>query len=89
MTLVKPKRDIFGSHIQHLLIVTTAMAIITLGISVSNDPFKESVSLYATDIVVSSDNDRIVETHGTDEGRIFLLSASGMLYELEYTVSRK
>ncbi|KAI9322646.1 Nup133 N terminal like-domain-containing protein [Dichotomocladium elegans] len=81
--LIKPKPDIFGDTISHLLVFSTPLYIGILAVSL-NKP-ENSISLYATDLVVPSDGMQITQITGTDDGRIFLLG-DGRVYELEYSM---
>ncbi|KAI8368163.1 Non-repetitive/WGA-negative nucleoporin C-terminal-domain-containing protein [Radiomyces spectabilis] len=84
--LVKPKPDVFGSHINYVLVVTTPLQVIVLAMSYTaareGEPCR--VTLFATDMSVSSDDVQLGQIAGTDDGRIFMVGDNGHLYELDY-----
>ena len=82
---------IFQDTIKHLLVVTTALEIFLLGISVgSNTPTGSSeVVFYVTKMSIPSDNIIMTSIVGTDSGRIFTCGSDGHIYELCYGVSNR
>ncbi|XP_018320831.1 nuclear pore complex protein Nup154 [Agrilus planipennis] len=85
--LVKPKDGVFHDFIKFLLIVTTAVDIVVLGItftSGTNDPYEEIHLVPDPIFTVPSDGCLITIIEGSNLGRIFLGSKDGCLYELVY-----
>ncbi|KAG6912027.1 hypothetical protein DXG01_000275 [Tephrocybe rancida] len=87
--LVKPKKGMFVDEITSLLVVTTPLSVIILGVSFESprgrgDRAFRDLKLYATDLKVNTDVEMISVT-GTSDGRIFMCGAQdGCLYELHY-----
>ncbi|XP_052257804.1 nuclear pore complex protein Nup155-like [Dreissena polymorpha] len=84
--LVKPKKGIFQSHIQYLLVLATPVDIVLLGVSFSNTnaEFDEMHLLPEPLFSIPTDNTYIMSILGTESGRIFMAGKDGCLYELAY-----
>lgn len=68
--------------------MSTPLQIILLAVSIEQPRAgSNSLTLYGTNIIVPADEQRMIMTKGTEDGRIFLISLEGHLYELNYTVS--
>jgi nuclear pore complex protein Nup155 len=63
------------------LVVSTPIEIILLGLAFSKD---QQMTIYRTEMTVSSDNVNMTLISGTDSGRIFMRGSNGQLYELVY-----
>ncbi|XP_061397239.1 nuclear pore complex protein Nup154 [Musca vetustissima] len=97
--LVKPKAGVFISDVKYLLILTTPIEVIVLGVtfgdttktisspirSIQNTATFEEMQLMSKPIfVLSTDNVSINVVLGTENGRIFLGGRDGCLYEIYY-----
>ncbi|KAI8890481.1 nucleoporin-domain-containing protein [Backusella circina FSU 941] len=86
--LVKPKPDIFGDHINYLLVIPTTVQVIILAVScppakTQEEKINSKLNVYATDLTIPSDEFAVEKVVGTDSGRIFLLSTTNV-YEFNY-----
>ncbi|KAI9473423.1 MAG: Nup133 N terminal like-domain-containing protein [Benjaminiella poitrasii] len=88
--LVKPKPDvlgIFGEMVNYVLVVTTPLQVILLGVQVNEVPSvanSNTITLYSLQMVMPADDVQMKHITGTDDGRIFMISRNGDLYEVEY-----
>ncbi|XP_058986335.1 nuclear pore complex protein Nup154 isoform X2 [Musca domestica] len=97
--LVKPKAGVFINDVKYLLILTTPIEIIVLGVTfgdttktisspmrnIQNTATFEEMQLMSKPIfVLSTDNVSINIVMGTENGRIFLGGRDGCLYEIFY-----
>eukprot|EP00057_Strongylocentrotus_purpuratus_P015067 XP_011669541.1 PREDICTED: nuclear pore complex protein Nup155 isoform X1 [Strongylocentrotus purpuratus] len=91
--LVRPKPNIFRPHIRFLMCIATTVEIVLLGVSFSRpredidpDDFGQSEMHLIPEplFAIPSDNSHITNIQGTKDGRIFLASKDGCLYELVY-----
>ena len=89
VALVKPKPGVFVDEITSLLVICTTSTVLLLGVSspvvIGPDtrPHRE-VSLYATDISVTTGEVEMTSVIGMADGRIFMSGSDGHLYELHY-----
>ncbi|KAI9009552.1 Nup133 N terminal like-domain-containing protein [Gaertneriomyces semiglobifer] len=83
--IVKPVKGIFLEQIEYLLIVSTPLEILTVGLAfaVPGDT-STRVVVYDTEVKVSSDRLAMKQIVGTEEGRVFCLGQDGQLYEFRY-----
>ncbi|RKP24326.1 Nup133 N terminal like-domain-containing protein, partial [Syncephalis pseudoplumigaleata] len=84
--LVKPRPGVFQSTIEHLLVVTTALEVFLLGISVrpATPGGQTEVVFYASQMSTPADNILMTSVIGTAAGRIFTCGNDGHIYELAY-----
>lgn len=99
VALVVPKAGVFVSDVKHLLVVTTPMEIVVLGVTFGDStktvcspnkslqnstPYVEMQLMNKPIFVINTDNVSIASIEGTSDGRIFLGGRDGALYELQY-----
>lgn len=78
---------IFGNHINYILVLATPVSIHLLGVSFTpGSTVSNELSLFGTNLVVSSDGVQMSHITGTDEGRIFVVGDDARLYEVDYKV---
>lgn len=85
--LVKPKKGVFKSYIEHLLCLTTTSEIVLLGVSFSQSPVEGSSGMHLLPeplFSVPADGSYIITITGTADGRVFMGAKDGCLYELVY-----
>ncbi|EAA12437.4 AGAP007999-PA, partial [Anopheles gambiae str. PEST] len=95
--LVTPKPGLFVADVKYLLILTTPIEIVVLGVtfgdansgtpnrSMTASQGTEEMQLMHTPIfVLNTDNVAIMCVQGTEDGRIFLGGRDGCLYEVAY-----
>lgn len=94
--LIKPKPNVFINDVKNLLVLTTPIEIIVLGVtfgdttkSVStpsflSSTFEEMQLMNKPIFVLNTDNIAITCIEGTSDGRIFLGGRDGCLYEICY-----
>uniref|UniRef100_A0AAY4CVL4 Nuclear pore complex protein Nup155 n=1 Tax=Denticeps clupeoides TaxID=299321 RepID=A0AAY4CVL4_9TELE len=89
--LVKPKQGIFQSHIHFLLVLTTPVDVVILGLSLSkaqpglNDSMSGAMQLLPDPLYsIPTDNTYLLAITSTNLGRIFLAGKDGCLYEIAY-----
>lgn len=85
--LVKPKPGVFHQFIKYLLIVTTPVEIVILGVTFSNqvDELQGEINLVPEPIfVLPTDGIAITTIKGSESGRIFLGGKDGSLFEIMY-----
>uniref|UniRef100_A0A1B0CAK3 Uncharacterized protein n=2 Tax=Lutzomyia longipalpis TaxID=7200 RepID=A0A1B0CAK3_LUTLO len=96
--LVAPKPDVFVNDVKYLLILTTPIEIVVLGVIFGDStkticspnrtvhavkPFEE-LHISRPIFVLNTDNVSIMTIEGTSDGRIFLGGRDGSLFELQY-----
>ncbi|KAL5232826.1 hypothetical protein ACI65C_000236 [Semiaphis heraclei] len=90
VALVPPKPNVFQAHIKHLLVLATGLNIAILGVT-----FKKVTSVdgktveqleLTTDTIYEVPSEGVITSKivGTDNGRIFLASEDGNLFEIDY-----
>ncbi|XP_015372250.1 PREDICTED: nuclear pore complex protein Nup155-like [Diuraphis noxia] len=90
VALVPPKPNVFQAHIKHLLVLATGLNIAILGVT-----FKKVTSIdgktveqleLTTDTIYEVPTEGVITSKivGTDNGRIFLASEDGNLFEIDY-----
>ncbi|KAL2917260.1 hypothetical protein HK105_203325 [Polyrhizophydium stewartii] len=86
--LVKPVPGVFLEQIEYVLVVATPLEIILLGVAFTKREKqglpRGAMTIYRTDMSISSDGVNMTSIKGTDTGRIFMRGNNGQLYELEY-----
>ncbi|KAJ8921993.1 hypothetical protein NQ315_008631 [Exocentrus adspersus] len=85
--LVKPKPGVFHAFIKYLLVLTTAVDIIVLGVTFTEGPggLMEEIQLIPDPVfMIPTDGATISTIAGTSDGRLFLGSKEGNLYEISY-----
>ncbi|XP_017059277.1 nuclear pore complex protein Nup154 [Drosophila ficusphila] len=82
--LVKPKAGVFVQDVKYLLLLTTPIEVIVLGVTFGEGSHKEMQLMNRTIFVIGTDNVSISVIKGTDDGRIFLGGRDGCLYEIFY-----
>lgn len=97
--LVKPKPGVFIADVKYLLIITTPVEIVVLGVvfgdsakslpspthhSLDSSCFQEMQLMNKPIFILNTDNVAITTIVGTEENRIFLGGRDGCLYELFY-----
>ncbi|KAG2195840.1 hypothetical protein INT47_012381 [Mucor saturninus] len=80
VAIIKPKPGIFGDKIHHILVLSTPLQIILLGLHVSLDDLK----LFVLDMTVPADDIQMRVIKGTDDGRIFMIGNDANVYEFIY-----
>lgn len=88
--LIKARPGIFHSFIKHLLVLTTAVDIIVLGVTFiegPNGPLDELQLIDDPVCIIPTDGTAFLSIAGTALGRVFLGSKDGCLYEIIYQVS--
>lgn len=96
--LIKPKPNVFIGDVKYLLVLTTPMEVIVLGVtfgdttktissptrSFASSTYEEMQLMNKPIFVINTDNVAISCVEGTDDGRIFLGGRDGSLYEIQY-----
>ncbi|KAH8377789.1 hypothetical protein KR093_007134, partial [Drosophila rubida] len=90
--LVKPKAGVLIKDVKYLLLLTTPIEVIVLGITFDEENEYEDTSPGASGIqlmnkplfVIGTENIPINCIQGSDDGRIFLGGRDGCLYEIDY-----
>ncbi|XP_068150657.1 nuclear pore complex protein Nup154 [Drosophila tropicalis] len=95
--LVKPKSGVFVNDVKYLLILTTPIEVIVLGVTFGDDSTECKASsrleqeqqnammlMNRPIFVIATDNISIGVIKGTEDGRIFLGGRDGCLYEIHY-----
>ncbi|EDW28316.1 GL19137 [Drosophila persimilis] len=82
--LVKPKPDVFVKDVMYLLVLTTPIEVIVLGVTFGENSYNEMQLMNRPIFVIGTDNVSISVIKGTDDGRIFLGGRDGCLYEVFY-----
>ncbi|KAK6639409.1 hypothetical protein RUM43_007682 [Polyplax serrata] len=93
--LVKPKPNVFYQYIKYLLVLTTTVEIVVLGVKfTSTKPdgplgaLEEMHLLPEPIFVVPTDGIGIITISSSDNGRLFLGGRDGSLFEIEYKAER-
>ena len=86
--LVRPLPDIFQPQIKYLLVVTTSIEIIILGICFTNDDMNELTIIPDPLFSVSTEGILFQSIKGTADGRIFLAGRDGCLHEVIYSAEK-
>lgn len=88
--IAKPVPGVFLEQIEYILVVSTPLEIILLGIAFNAPSFpgrpRQKMNIYRTEMSVSSDNINMTQICATDAGRIFMRGNNGNIYELAYQV---
>lgn len=90
--LVKPKAGVFIADVKYLLIITTPIEIVILGVTfagqttslASSSPYEEMQLMNKPIFILNTDNVAITTVIGTEDSRIFLGGRDGCLYEICY-----
>lgn len=82
--LVKPKPGVFVQDVKYLLVLTTPIEVIVLGVTFGESSYNEMQLMNRPVFVIGTDNVSISVIKGTDDGRIFLGGRDGCLYEIYY-----
>lgn len=90
--LVKPKAGVFVADVKYLLVLTTPVEIVILGVTfgdrtislTSSSPYDEMQLMNKPIFILSTDNVSITTVVGTDDSRIFMGGRDGNLYEISY-----
>lgn len=85
--LVKPKPGVFHGFIKYLLVLTTAVDVVVLGVTFTegtNGPIDEIQLIPDPVFTIPTDGATITCVAGTALGRLFLGSKEGNLYEITY-----
>lgn len=87
--LILPKPGVFHTFIKYLLVLTTAVDIVVLGVTFSgteDDPMAE-IQLVADPVfTIPTDGSTITCIMGSQLGRLFFGTKCGTLYEIAYQV---
>lgn len=81
--LVKPRKGVFKNYVKYLLVLSTMVEIVIVGVSFTNNDEAE-LNLLPMKYSASSDGIGMVKIEGTEDGRIFMAGQDGCLYELLY-----
>lgn len=96
--LIKPKPNVFIGDVKYLLVLTTPIEVIVLGVTFGDttktisspsrafvsSTYEEMQLMNKPIFVLNTDNISINCVAGTDDGRIFLGGRDGCLYEISY-----
>lgn len=90
--LVKPKAGVFVADVKYLLILTTPVEIVILGVTFgdqtvslgSTSPYDEMQLMNKPIFIISTDNVAITTIASSDDSRIFMGGRDGNLYEIAY-----
>jgi len=82
--LIKPKAGVFVEDVKYLLLLTTPIEVIVLGVTFGEGSCNEMQLMNKPIFVIATDNVSISVIKGTDDGRIFLGGRDGCLYEIFY-----
>uniref|UniRef100_A0A6G1SEV7 Nuclear pore complex protein Nup155 n=1 Tax=Aceria tosichella TaxID=561515 RepID=A0A6G1SEV7_9ACAR len=88
--LLKPRPNVFKSHIKYILCLITASEITLLGVTCPEDDVPGGSSLTSFLLIpdplfkISTENVILSVVAGTDDGRIFISGNDGCLYEIFY-----
>ncbi|CAH0559339.1 unnamed protein product [Brassicogethes aeneus] len=85
--LVKPKPGVFHNFIKYLLVLTTSVDIVVLGVTFTEgaEGDNDEIQLIPDPVfTISTDGATISTISGTDSGRLFLGSKEGNLFEISY-----
>lgn len=87
--LVKPRPGVLINDVKYLLLLTTPIEVIVLGVTFDDQsiPRTKANGMHLMNkplFVLATDNISINVIQGTDDGRIFLGGRDGCLYEIDY-----
>lgn len=96
--MIKPKPNVFISDVKYLLVLTTTVEIVVLGVTFGDttktissptrafvsSTYEEMQLMNKPIFVLNNDNIPITCVQGTADGRIFLGGRDGCLYEVTY-----
>lgn len=96
--LIKPKQDVFINDVKYLLVLTTPIEVIVLGVTFGDttktisspsrafvsSTYEEMQLMNKPIFVINTDNISMNCIEGTADGRIFLGGRDGCLYEISY-----
>nr|XP_017099232.2 LOW QUALITY PROTEIN: nuclear pore complex protein Nup154 [Drosophila bipectinata] len=82
--LVKPRDGVFVNDVKYLLVLTTPIEVIVLGVTFAENAYKEMQLMNRPIFVVGTDNVSISVIKGSEDGRIFMGGRDGCLYEFFY-----
>ncbi|XP_073944058.1 nuclear pore complex protein Nup154 [Choristoneura fumiferana] len=87
--LVKPKPGVFQSFVKYLLVLTTTVEIVVLGVTFSSSKsegtaFEEMHLVPEPVFVLPTDGVSMMSVKSTSSGRIFMGGKDGCLYEITY-----
>lgn len=85
--LIEPKPGVFHTFIKYLLVLTTAVDIVVLGVTFTPGPnglFEEIQLVPDPVFTIPTDSSTITTIAGTKLGRLFLGSKDGCLFEISY-----
>jgi hypothetical protein len=85
LAFVKPKSNIFASHITHLMIMSTVREIKIHAISYN--AITGAFNVFQTDMSTTTTGVNMTAIVGTKFGRVYMLGSDGNVWELEYRVS--
>lgn len=83
VSLSTPKPGVFVDAIKYVLVVSTAVEVVLLGLSFESNTF-DDLRIIPTSYIVSSDNVSMLKVIGSQAGRIFMNGDDGNFYELDY-----
>jgi len=86
--LVRPIPDIFQPQIKYLLVVTTSIEVIILGICFTDGDMNELTIIPDPLFTVSTEGILFESIKGTTDGRIFLAGRDGCLHEVIYSAEK-
>lgn len=89
---MKPKAGVFVTDVKYLLVITTPVEIVILGVTfgdttvslTSSSPYDEMQLMNKPIFILNTDNVAITTVTGTEDSRIFLGGRDGSLYEISY-----
>lgn len=88
IAIVKPKKDVFQAQYTNLLVVATIRDLSIFGVYFGDEKNKSEMHLNPDPFyVVKLDNFLVKCIEGAEDGRIFMGSEYGVLYEVEYQES--
>lgn len=91
--LVSPKPGVFHNFIKYLLVLTTTVEIVVLGVTFSratDGPLGDQEEMHLVPdpvFVLPTDGVAITTIAGTNDGRLFLGGRDGSLFEIAYQVN--
>lgn len=86
VALIRPRKGVFQSFVRHLLVLSTAVEVVVLGVTYQHGPHgHELISLLPEPVYqLPADGVIVSATLGTPCGRIFQGAEDGCLYEITY-----
>lgn len=95
--MVKPKPDVFIADVKFLLVLTTPVEIVVLGVTFNDlskspthrlsppvSPYEEMQLMSKPIFIVNTDNIAMTSIVGSDDYRIYMGGRDGCLYEIQY-----